>query len=527
MKLFGSSGGKHSRRPVPPPEPEETVDVSVQEPFPSAPEIPAARETPKEPEPQTAPEPPKEEAPPVSFETVEPPPPPPEIESAAFRSEDASELALPEKRSHRFRTGYLIFLCVSLIVILAGLLLLWVRMDIYERSRPYRAMDTWTAGASAAYWHDLLAGKGVDESYLATLALDDASYYKKLDAYTDETPAYGIRFGSKTMLSVTLKKGAALPFNSYVWELDTVEAVPSGLTVFAPEDAVLAVRGEAVEADALVQRDAQPVTLGPLEATRDDIPGLAKYALDWIFTVDGLTVTDAEGSELSLAHTSGNSYYYPPLTSGYVIEAPSAVTVTVNGIPLTEENAEITRKALEDFAGLGDSIPVEPADVTYVIDGLVARPDVEAVFADGTLLAPTEATDDRWTFALRPDPDFAAEQESYILTVFDAYIAFLGNRGGDMYGNLYNYQQYLVPGSEASERASKSLDSLYWFVESVSLGDVIRYGDDCFTAWIDFTRRIDEETTDLNSLLFIFVRYNGQWRVVRVMNQTSFLGDIS
>ena len=335
------------------------------------------------------------------------------------------------------------------------------------------------------------------------------------------------------MLTVTLKKGAALPFGSYVWELDSVEAVPSGLKVFAPEDAVLAIRGQVIGPEALTERDAQPVTLGPLEETRSDIPGLALFSLNWIFSVDDLTVTDAEGSELSLAHTSGNAYYYPPLTSDYVIEAPSTATVTVNGIPLTEEYAEISSKPLEDFAGLGDSIPVTPANVTYLIDGLVAHPRVEAVCSDGTVLEPTETTDDRWTFALRPDPAFTAEQESYILTVFDAYIAFLGNRGGDMYGNLARYQQYLVPGSEAADRASRSLDSLYWFqgrdtaLESVLLGDVIRYGDDCFTAWIDFTRRIDEQTEDPNSLLFIFVRYNGQWRVVRVMNQTSFLGDIA
>ena len=178
-------------------------------------------------------------------------------------------------------------------------------------------------------------------------------------------------------------------------------------------------------------------------------------------------------------------------------------------------------------------MPVAPANLLYVIDGLVARPAVEAVASDGAVLSPAEVTEDRWTFALHPDEDFAAEQEAYILEVFDAYIAFLGNRGGDMYGNLYKYQQYLVPGSEAADRAARSMDSLYWFsgrdtaLESVSLREVVRYGDDCFTALLDYTRRIDEETEDPNSLLFIFVRYNGQWRVVRAMNKTSFLGNIS
>ncbi|MBR1659463.1 MAG: hypothetical protein IJ705_04015 [Oscillospiraceae bacterium] len=538
MKLFGSSsGGRHSPRSGAPARQEElSVPVPVSEPEPAVtipqPASPAPSAIPQ----AVASPPPAEEHPEVrvSFERIEPPPPPPVVQTAAFSSDDASDYPAPvRKKSHRFLAGYLIFLSL-MIVLVAGLLaLLWFRMDVYERSRPYRAMDSWMEQSDSRYWHDMLRGMGVEESYVSTLALDDVEYYKKLDAYTDEAPVYGIRFGKKTMMTATLKPGRALPFDSHVWEIGDVELVPSGLTVYAPENAVLTVYGKVAGPECLVQKDAQPVEAGPFEAQLDSFPGLSKFVLNWIFTNEGLAVTDPDGTPLDMAYSKGNAYYYSPLTYGYVIDAPSEAIVSVNGIPLTEENAEISSVPLEDFAGLEGSVSAIPADLTYVIEGLVARPTVEAAYADGTTLAPPEVTEDRWTFSRVPDEAFKTEHEAYIMQVFDAYIAFLGNRGGDMYGNLYNYQQYLVPGSEAFDRAARSLDSLYWFqgrdtaLESSQLGEVLRYGADTFTAELSFTRRGTDGTEDSNTLLFIYVNYNGAWRVVRVMNKTSFLEGIT
>ena len=450
-------------------------------------------------------------------------PPSPQIDAAPVK-----EHKYRSSRT-RFLTGYFIYIMAFVAIIIVGLTVLWLRMDAYERSRPYRAMDSLMSMENPEAWRKLLADEGVEAAYLDTLAFDQANYTKKLGEYTDEKPVYSVRFGKTTMLTAYLRKGEDLRFGYSAWVLDHLTPVDSGLCVYAPEGATVMLNGAAVGEEYIAERNAQNITLGPLEADRTDIPGLTKYVLNRCFTADGITVTDAQGNALALGMQQGKSYYYPPVTSGYLIEAPSAVTVTVNGIPLTEEYAEITRKPLEDFEGMGDSVPVLPADVTYVIDGLVAAPEIKASFADGTLLAPTEKTADRWTFRLLPDEALRAEQEERILRIFDAYIAFLGNRNADLYGNYRRYLAYLVPGSEAAQRAEKSLDSLYWVqgrdttLEDVSLGDVIRYGDDCFTAWLDFTRRLLDGGEDNNSYLFIFVRYNSEWRVVRVMNKTSFI----
>lgn len=502
MKLFGNSSGQHVRRDLPPPEPipEPTIEQKPASPAPAR----------------------------TSTAVLERPPEP---RKAAIVPEPEPEPPFPSERPKkgRFLLGYLIYVVVFLLLIGAGLTVLWLRMDAYERSRPYRPMDALLEANNAESWRSQLKKAGVEDSFLDTLELGEASYVKKLDEFTDERPVYSIRFGKKTMLTATLREHAPIRFGFTDWMLDSLTLVDSGLTVYAPENAVVWINGVAVGEDCLVERNAQSVSLGPLEAARTDIPGLSKYVLNRCFTADGITVTDAQGNTLELGMQKGKSYYYPPLTSGYIIEAPSAVTVTVNGIALNEENAEITSTPLEDFDGLGDSVPVHPADVTYVIDGLVAVPEVRALFEDGSSLSPAETAADRWTFRLEPDAEFGAAMEERILKVFDAYIAFLGNRNGDLNGNYRRYLNYLVPGSEAANRAQKSLDSLYWVqgrdttLDSVSVGDVICYGDECFTAWLDFTRRLLDGGEDNNSYLFLFVRYNGEWRVVRVMNKTSFI----
>ena len=542
MKVFGNSSGKHVRKDDPAPRRDPAVSAPKAAPAPAARSAAPVREE-KAPSPapvtppSTAARPAASEPPrPVQPAAVRRPQPQPVSETPPSGAKPAGSAAppasvppKPPKQKGRFWTGYLIFVLAFLVIIGAGLTVLWLRMDAYERSRPYRPMDALMASTSADGWRSQLSNAGVESSFLDTLDFGAANYTKKLGDYSDEQPVYSIRFGKKTMLTAILREGAALRFGFHAWEVDSLTLVPSGLTVFVPENATLKRNGVPVGEECIAARNAQSVELGPLESGRDDIPGLTKYVLDHCYAADGITVTDAVGNTLELGMQKGKSYYYPPLTPGYVIEAPSDVTVTVNGLELTEENAEITRVPLEDFDGLGDSVPVHPADVTYVIDGLVAVPEVQAAFADGSPLTPVEVTEDRWTFRLMPDRAFGAAQEEYILKVFDAYIAFLGNRNGDLNGNYRRYLAYLVPGSEAASRAEKSLASLYWVqgrdttLEAVTVGDVMCYGDACFTAWLDFTRRLLDGGEDNASYLFLFVRYNNEWRVVRVMNKTSFI----
>ena len=112
------------------------------------------------------------------------------------------------------------------------------------------------------------------------------------------------------------------------------------------------------------------------------------------------------------------------------------------------------------------------------------------------------------------------------MKVFDAYIAYLGNRGSDLYGNYDRYVSYLLPGSEAADRAKRALDSIYWVKNrdtnpaSVTLGPVLRYSEDCFTAQVDFTMTGSDES---NGYLFVFQRSDGAWKVIRVLNTTSMV----
>lgn len=539
MKLFGNTSGK--KRPAAPAprvgaRSPDSAPASVPAPVPASIPHPVAD---AEPEPASVPVSASVAAPlpadapePVSVPDV----PERRVRAEGFRSESASETAARRKKS-AFRRGYLIYVLCFLLVIAAGLLLLWERMDVYERSRPERAVNAWLAEKSAADWRALLEEKGVDEAFLDTLNLSDAESYKKLDAYTEETPAFGIRFGGRTMLTATLAPGEALGFGSHAWVLSGTELTGSGLTVYAPEDAVLTVDGVPAGDDCLVQTNAQSLTLGVFE--RDalaETPGLAKYVINTIYTTDRLHVSDAEGRELPQSYSSGMSYYYPPLTSDYRITVPAGASVMANGVPVTEENAAFADvkgepfPEYEIFAGIEDSVEIEipsPDARIWTLEGLVARPSVAVSMPDGTELSPAEETENAWVYAWAPevteDAGFAAEQEEFILKVFDAYIAFTGNRGRNLNGNYARYNAYLVPDSDAAERARRALPSLEWVknrdtdlvADSVEVTEVLRFGDKCFTAELTY----ETVKGEANRIVFAFVPYNGSWRVVRVMNR--------
>ena len=522
MKLFGSSSGAHTSRAAnrtPAAPPEMPAEVSrpapqVREPAPQppvrAPKAPAAA-------PLTRPDP----EPDVSFVKVDRAAPK-VISIAEIRSEDAPEA--PAKRRHPFRTGYLIYLFVFLALIAAALAVFWYWLDNYELSRPHRTMENYLAAADSAYWHDFLSAKGVEDSFLDTLDLEDTSYFKKVDRYTDAQPAYGIRFGDRNLLITTLKPGRELPFHQTTWDVDTVELVNSGLSVYAPADAVITVRGEPIGPECLKQENAQPLTLGPLEQGRTDIPGLARFELDFIFGNENLTVTDAEGNELPLSQRRGSAYYYAPLTHSFDVDAPAEAVVTVNGVALTAENARVETEPLQDFEDLGDYVDPLPALAHYHVEGLVAEPEVSAEIAAGNLSVTTG--DGRCVFTLAPDEVFSNEVNTLVMNAFDAYIAFSGNRGANLNANYSRYNSYLVPGSVAADRAQKALDSLYWVkgrdtaLQSQELKALLRYGEDCFTALIDYTLHVDGAVGE-NSTLFIFVRYNGGWSIVNILNKST------
>ena len=500
MKLFGNTGRGRPQPKAPQPEPSRA-------------------ETPRQ-----APPKPWQREDRVEFTQVPPPPKPP-VAVVNYRSADTSWTAAPAPRKSRFWLGYWLYVVLFLAIVTGALYYVWQRLDVYEQSLPYRVMDAWLEGADTAYWREMLRRFGVGESYLDTLDFTQVDYYKKLDRYTDEEPVYGLRFGGKTMLTAALAPGEELKYGRHGWVIDLVSVVDSHLAVYAPVDAVLTVNGVPIPDDTPVQPDAQPLTLGPLEASLD-LPGLAKFTLNRLFTVDGLTVTDAAGEPLELAYSTGSSYYYPPLTRDYEICAPSELTVSVNGVTLTAENSEMTSEAIDAFDGIEDVLSAVPEFVTYRVTGLVARPAVLARGSDGVAQEPAQETEERWTYSLLPDEGLRSELSDYILQVFDAYIAYLGNRGYDLYGNYARYLQYVRDGSEAADRAKRALDSIYWVKNrdtnpaSVTLGPVLRYSEDCFTAQVDFTMTGSDES---NGYLFVFQRSDGAWKVIRVLNTTSMV----
>ena len=440
----------------------------------------------------------------------------------------------PADDGRRFRRGYWTYVIVMLVLIAAGLTYLWLRMDTYERSLPQRAVEAWMEGRSADDWRRTLTDQGFRASFVDGLDLAAPDYYENLSVYTDESPAYSLSFSSRPLLTVRLREGEALRFGKHGWEIGEVTPADSGLAVYVPEDATVTLDGVAVGPECLAQRDAQKLSLGVFEAGREDIPGLTKYVLDRCFNLDGVAVTAADGTALTPEYSAGSSYYYPPLTESCRITAPADAAVTVNGVRVTAENAAMETLPPEDnefemFEGIEDRLPFAFENLgrtVWTVDGLVAEPEVAAVSAAGTALT-GERDGNAWDFpsepAGKPDAALAAEQKDLIMACFDAHVAYLGNRNGTMENNYARFIAYLLPDGEAMDQAVRARGSIIWAKglkthPDASLGEVLRYHADCFTAQVDFTPEGEPDGV-LHSNIYIFVRSGGAWKVLRIVSK--------
>ena len=454
-------------------------------------------------------------------------------ETDEIRGEDAAAKR-PLRDSRRFLRGYLIYVAALLLVIIAALGFLWDRMDVYERSRPERAIESWMEDNSAVDWRQTLLDQGVEPAYVNSLDLEHPEFYKRLGEYTDETPVYTVSFGGSPMLSVKLRQGEALGFGSHRWRMGDVEALNSGFTVYAPDGATVCLNGVPVGPECVAERNAQALTLGVFEENRTDIPGLTKYVLDRTYTPAGVTVTDADGADLPLSYSAGKSHYYAPMTRDCTIFVPAGAAVTVNGVPLNGQNAvSETREAAEDpyaiFKGVESFLPFECEKTyrtTWTVEGLVAQPEVRASLPDGTALE-ARVENGVWDFPSPPVgvPDEALKKENHdmIMDVFDAHMAYLGNRDDNLAKNYSRFSKYLVPGSEAQTQAVGAQISLVWNHDMdtyphAELKEVLRYGQDCFTARVEFGAGSLREGQIYHNI-YIFVRYGDAWRVVRIVNE--------
>lgn len=427
-------------------------------------------------------------------------------------------------RNKRFIRGFAIYMLLLSGLILVGLALLWRMMDAFERSRPNHRMEAYLAENDSGHWRSILLDKGVGKSFVDTLDMEDASFYKKMGLYTDAAPTYGIRFGHEDMLTVSLKNGEEISFGYHLWEIDSVDIVGRSLFIFAPQDAVISRDGKPIGKDCLVQENAQELELGVFDKNRKDIAGLSKYQLDYTYDAEGIVVEDSAGNVLELSYSSGNAYYYAPFMEDYKITVPSGSLVRVNGIVLNGENAKIESNVDEDFEGIEEFLPFVPGQDVYTIEGLIMPPDIEVETANGnSLIADAEGRD----YLYEMDDEIQNALSQYVMKVFDAYIAFSGNRDGNLTANYNRYKAYLVPGSEAAERAYNSRASLKWvsgrdaWLKSSVIKKYIAYSEELFTCQINFSM-INDEAEDANAYLFIFVKYNGEWRVVRILNKTSY-----
>ena len=424
-------------------------------------------------------------------------------------------------KKSRFGIWMVLYSAVFLAISAALLGVLWHRLDVFEASRPDTAFAEWMAVNKGGI-RGKMESMGIEKSFLDTLDFDNVTYYKKLDEYTEQSPAYGIRLGKRTYLTAFLAPDEALDYDSNTWRVSELKVIPSELCVYIPDDAALYISGVSADEKYAAEKNAQSIQLSVLESARADILGLKKYALTDVYGMENVKVLSANGEELAPSVVSGESYYFAPVESDYKIVAPGEFAVYVNDIRLDDGNSEILSEKLGDFEGVEDMIPYVPVVNTYIVRGLIAEPYIRAESYDGSVPEPVSNENGFIVYELAEDAAFKADVSQRITDAFRAYVNFSGNKNKDFQTNLNNYLKFLVPNSEAARRAKSAGSSLLWVngrdttLGSSEIASVIRYGEDMFTAEMKFTIKTAPETD--HSVLFLFVRYEDSWRIVRVLN---------
>lgn len=422
----------------------------------------------------------------------------------------------------KFAIIYVICMAILSMLVIYGLTILWHYMEAYEKSRPENAMAQFLQSRSSDSWRSLFTQFGINASYIDSLDLENTSFYKNMEFYTDSEPTYTVCFGGTEVAIVQFGRREEIAFGFHTWAWETIWLTGSGFKLYVPHNATIRVGDKTVGQERLTQENAQELQLSIFDSNRADLPHLEKYDFNEVYGVEDVTVEDENGNILALSHNVGWSYYYAPYMNDYTISVPNDCAVTVNGILLTADNARITVEDLEDFKGIEDCIPFVPSRVTYTVEGLVLPPEVQVVPEQGQSLGLTMPQDDSYLYEITEAlPDALSE---YIMEVFEAYAAYSGNLNGAIEDNYNRYAAYILPGSEAADRAAKAKGSLYYTYTSKTASSHIAsytaYSEDLFTCQINYTMTGDQADQQ-NSCLLIFVKKDNAWKVVRVLNKTS------
>ncbi len=445
-----------------------------------------------------------------------------------------------KNRRKAFRRGLLIYSVVFLMVGFAALFVFSRYLAAYEQGRGTHAVQAWMEGKSEEDYRALLLSEPVltlsefeknediiNAYFDASCAGKNISCRETAGVSTAEKPVYSIRAGSADILRVSLRPGKSVGFGFHSWEVESVAPYISPyalrsvtVAVETLADAPLYLNDVAIDGKYLVD-DALPLpSLSTLESRYTDKPAMVRYEIPGLY--GALTVTDAEGNEISATEENGMPVYRPSGSGGYhfSVTVPAGSTVKVCGTPLTE--AELSGEGinplqgLERFLGEGCSA----AQLTYSVSGLYRRPEIEVIPPAHMTLELEQPDENTWIYTPAADEEL---KETHLARVKAFFADNMGYAAGDN-SYLQPVLEKTLYGTELYNYFSNSTAAMIWASDTKISYDYINYedfvsrGEDCFTCSVSYKATLTSRswystnTSQLeDSYILAFVRHQGVW----------------
>ncbi len=198
--------------------------------------------------------------------------------------------------------------------------------------------------------------------------------------------------------------------------------------------------------------------------------------------------------------------YAKPLT----VTAPSFISVSANGIPLTEPGESSVH---EDFAAVEQFITV-PTKTTYTLEGYLYHPEITAVAPDGSACSQSVSEDGTVELFAYPSQE---DQESFeaLMTDFSKlYARFISEDA-----SFASLKSKMLRGTTFYESVRTFYNGWYtthtgYEFRDLSISDVVRTDESTFAGTIKFDYvvfRGKQEYVYPSSYRLSFCLSNGQW----------------
>lgn len=440
----------------------------------------------------------------------------------------------PPVRRGGFARALILYALVLLVVIAAGLAVLWKYLEAYEFTRPENVMEQFEQMANEQYWETAVTSSFVvspsefetesalvDELCLSLLRDGQMSYVED-EGYTDEAPIYLVSVNGIELCRVYMspQAGGEAGFGLEYMSIDKVELLAEfiapasrSISITAPADATVTLNGITVGESYISSEAPDASVLPELEPEAAEL--LCRYDIQGIYGTVEIAATSASGEQLEAVSSDRDGAVFP-LPEGEVsvtVYAPEGAVLSINGVELDESYKTGDSVTLALFEGL-ESYGEAPAMEAWEIGGLHLTPEISAVDASGAELSAPYLQDGAYVFQPAPDAELESSQRDYAEKFYELYSAFAANKDEKIDTNYYNILPYMYGGTPLGTRLASEYSSRLpsggvaaGSYDEVEVTGFVAYGDNLYTCTVLLYN--DDELA--GSCEVAFIKASGKW----------------